>query len=123
MSIEIKQIGITSFQQGTWGRVYIDYVEGGQEKFAFKNWLEFVEKNFSGSGSFESEPAYTWFSSMETTEDYMAVLEGEYDDLYLTPERHKLKYGTPSKILMTLIQDIDSNLMQDINNRRGWFNK
>ena len=123
MAIEIKQIGITEAKAATWGRVFIDYIEEGEQKFAFKNWIKFEERNFDGSGSFENESAYTWFDKKETTEDYMSVLEGEYDFKFLTPAKYKLSYGTPSKILKRLIRDIDAGLMEDINNRRGWFNE
>ncbi|AEA43695.1 hypothetical protein [Fluviicola taffensis] len=122
MAIEIIQIGITEAQESTWGRVYIDYKEDGVYKFAFKNWIKFEERNFDGNGSFGTEPAYTWFKSRKVTTDYMAVLEGEYDNLFLTADRYKSDYGTPSKILIRLINDLDRGLMEDINNRRGWFN-
>lgn len=123
MGIEIKQIGITEAKGATWGRVFVDYIENNETKFAFKNWIKFEEKNFNGSGTFEAEPAYTTFVSKETTDDYMSVLEGEYDNLFLTPDKYKEQYGTPSKILMKLIQDLDNGLMEDIKKRRGWYNK
>lgn len=123
MAIEIKQIGITEAKASTWGRVFIDYLEDGVEKFAFKNWIKFEERNFEGAGTFESEPAFTWFDKSEMTEDYMSVLEGEYDFMFLTPAKYKLEYGTPSKILKRLINDLDKGLMEDINKRRGWFNE
>ena len=53
----------------------------------------------------------------------MAVLEGEYDNLFLTPHKYKEDYGTPSKILIDLIRDIDDGLVDDIKSRRGWYNK
>lgn len=123
MAIEIKQIGITEAKGATWGRVFMDYIQDGETKFAFKNWIKFQEKNYTGNGSFETEPAFTTFNSQEITEDYMAVLEGEYDNMFLTPHKYKGDYGTPSKILMNLIQDIDEGLVDDIKSRRGWFNK
>ncbi|WP_306642379.1 hypothetical protein [Sanyastnella coralliicola] len=124
MSIEIIQIGISEQKDRTWGRVYIDYSEDGENKFIFRNYLKFEKKNFSGDGSFENEVAYTWFDSMETTMDYMAVLEGEYDTMRLTSNpKYRLLYGTPSKLLKSLIEDLDNNLMDDINKRRGWYNK
>lgn len=123
MAIEIKQVGITEAKASTWGRVFIDYSENGVERFAFKNWIKFDEKNFDGAGSFKQGPAYTWFDKNESTPDYMAVLEGEYDFMFLTPAKYKADYGTPSKILMRLINDLDKGLMEDINRRRGWFNE
>lgn len=123
MAIEIEQIGITEAKESTWGRVFIDYTQDGQQKFAFKNWIKFAERNFDGVGSFENESAYTWFDKKETTEDYMAVLEGESDFKTLTPTKYKSSFGTPSKILKSLIKDLDAGLMEDINNRRGWFNE
>ena len=123
MSIEIKQVGITLMKERTWGRVYVDYTENGQDKFIFRNYLNFDKKNFSGLGSFEHEPAYTWFDSEETTTEYEAVLEGEYDNLHLTPSNHKIKHGTPSKLLRSLLSDLDQGFLDDIDKRRGWYNK
>lgn len=123
MAIEIKQIGITEAKDATWGRVFMDYTENGENKFAFKNWIRFNEKNFHGNDSFTMEPAFTWFDKREVTDDYMAVLEGEYDFMFLTPTKYKNDYGTPSKILKRLIADIDSGLMEDISKRRGWYNE
>jgi hypothetical protein len=123
MSITIEQIGITTLQERTWGRVYVDYTQDGQSKFIFRNYIYFEKKNFSGQGSFEIEVAYTWFDEQETTQDYEAVLEGEYDYMYLTPENHKVEYGTPSVILRSLIQDIDQGFLDEIDTRRGWFKK
>jgi hypothetical protein len=123
MSIEIVQIGITEIQDATWGRVYIDYKEDDVYKFVFKNWIKFEEHNFNGAGSFGTEPAFTWFTSRQITTDYMAVIEGEYDDLVLTPSNHRASYGTPSKIVIHLLNDLDMGIMEDINNRRGWINK
>ena len=121
--IDILKIGITEAKDSTWGRVFIDYVENGEKKFAFKNWIKFEERNFEGSGSFNSETAFTWFDKKEVTDDFMSVLEGEYDFMFLTPAKYKEEYGTPSKILKRLISDIDRGLMEDINNRRGWYNE
>lgn len=123
MAIEIVQIGITEAKESTWGRVFIDYKENGEYKFAFKNWVKFDEHNYNGQGSFGTEPAFTWFASRQVTTDYMAVLEGEYDNLYLTPSHHRSNYGTPSKILLNLLAELDKGLVEDINKRRGWFNK
>ena len=123
MAIEIKQVGITEAKAATWGRVYIDYIEDGEKKFAFKNWIKFKESNFEGGGSFLNEPAYTFFDKSETTVEFMSVLEGEYDFMFLTQSKYKSDYGTPSKILKRLINDIDEGLMEDINKRRGWFNE
>lgn len=123
MAIEIIQIGITEAKEATWGRVFIDYKENGEYKFAFKNWIKFEERNFNGNGSFGTEPAFTWFNKREITSDYMSVLEGEYDFMFLTPAKYKSNYGTPSKILRKLISDLDKGLMEDINSRRGWFNE
>lgn len=118
--IEIKQVGITTFQApNTWGRVFVDYVENGEEKFIFKNFIKFEEKNFNGPGSFKVEPAFGYHKEYEITADYMSVLEGEYDNIYLTAPKYKDKYGTPSKILNKLIQDLDNNLFEDVKNRRG----
>ena len=44
MGIEIKQIGITEAKGATWGRVFVDYIENNETKFAFKNWIKFVSK-------------------------------------------------------------------------------
>ena len=53
--------------------------------------------------------------------DFREVLNGNYDKMYLTPERHRLKYGTPSKILEQLLIDIEDGSCQDVETRRGWF--
>ena len=122
--IEIKQVGITEQKEKTWGRIYIDYIEDGAQKFAFRNYLYFEKRNFKGSDSFTTDPAYTWFNSKELVEDYMTVLEGEYDNKKLTlNSSHKGQYGTPSKLLASLIKDIDNGLWDDIVNRRGWYNE
>lgn len=123
MAIEIIQIGITEAKESTWGRVFVDYKENGEYKFIFKNWIKFEEHNFKGPGSFGTEPAYTWFDSRRITDEYMRVIEGEYDNLYLTPPNQRANYGTPSKILLHLLNDLDRGLVEEINNRRGWFNK
>jgi hypothetical protein len=53
----------------------------------------------------------------------MSILEGEYDFMFLTPSKYKAEYGTPSKILKRLIKDLDEGFMEDINQRRGWYNQ
>jgi hypothetical protein len=122
--MELLRVGITTYQESTWGRVYVDYQDAdGNVKFIFRNYLKFVKKNFSGFGTFNSEPAFTWFNEQEITADYEAVLEGEYDFMYLTPANHKTKYGTPSELLRSLITDLDEGLMESIDKRRGWFKK
>jgi len=123
MNIEIKEIGITTFQGNTWGRVHINYTKDGSDKYAFKNHIYGKENNFSGEGLFQNDPAFTQFKENEITHDYLSVLEGEYDYMYLTPEKYQSDSGTPSKILMSLIEDIDSGLLRDINERRGWYKK
>ncbi len=121
MSIEIKQVGITEQKERTWGRVYVDYVENGINKFAFKNWIYFKEENFIGDGSFENESAYTWFDSRKVIHNYEDVLDGLHDRMSLTSSNHKSDYGTPSKILLKLIQDLDGGFGNDIGGRRGWY--
>jgi len=121
MAIEIRKIGITVAQERTWGRVYMDYIENKEEKFIFRNYLKFEKKNFSGAGSFEKDSTFKWFEKSEITEDYMSVLEEEYDFMDLTSDRYKAEYGTPSKILKSLIEDVDQNLMDDIAIRKGWY--
>ena len=121
-NITIKQVGITEQKERTWGRVYVDYSEDGEDKFAFKNWLKFAEKTFEGDGSFETEPAYTTFDSKRIVEDFEDVLDGLHDRLVLTTNSKYTKdYGTPSKILFKLIQDLDAGLAKDISERRGWY--
>ena len=119
MAIEIIQIGITEPKERTWGRVYIDYVEDGSKKFAFKNYIQFNEKNFEGIGSFEDDATFKWFDKVEVDDDYDRVLDGEYDFKTLTPDNYKKDFGTPSIILKSLIICINGKLMQDINERRG----
>ena len=119
MGVEIKKVGITEGKQATWGRVFVDYCEKGENKFAFRNWVKFEELNYHGDGSFECEAAYTWFDSKKVTNDIESVIEGEYDHLSLTSSKYKEQYGTPSKILLSLLEDIDNGFTDDIKNRRG----
>ena len=119
MEVEIKKIGITEGKQATWGRVFVDYCEKGENKFAFRNWLKFEELNYLGEGSFEDEAAYTWFDSKKVTNNVESVIEGEYDYLSLTSSKYKEQYGTPSKILESLLNDIENGLVDDVKNRRG----
>lgn len=63
----------------------------------------FKKKNISSSGGFKNEPAFTWFEEKKITFDFEFVLEVEYDFMVLTPWNHKDDYGTPSKLLHSLI--------------------
>lgn len=118
--IEIKQVGVTVMQEITWGRVYVDYVENGKAKFIFKNWIYFQEKTFTGNGSFEDEPAFAWFNNSRIS-DYKTVLNGDLDNMRLTPLNHRSSYGTPSKILKLLLDEIGKNGGLDVSSRRGWY--
>lgn len=121
-TINISAIHITTFQNRTWGRVYVQYEMNGQLFYAFKNFLEFKEINYIGDGDLKSEPAFTWFEPKNhfsfSLED---VLAGKADDLYLTSAQWKKQYGTPSILLKRLLIDIYSNNLTPVEHRRGWF--
>jgi len=120
--MQIKSVHITTFQQNTWGRVYICFEKDNQIFYAFKNFITFVEHNFIGDGSLDNEPAFTWFENSKRF-DYTIeqVLEGEADLLKLTPPKWKDRYGTPSVLLKRLLIDIYSNNLTPVDHRRGWF--
>ncbi|MCU4177896.1 hypothetical protein [Carboxylicivirga sp. N1Y90] len=120
MKITIKQVGITEFQQRTWGRVYINFVVDGIEGYASKEWQFFKERNFAGKGQFQEEPSYAWFNET-CIADADKVLDGQYDHLNLTPDKYKTAYGTPSKILAKLITDVEDENIEDVDKRRGWY--
>lgn len=123
--LKILSISITTFQESTWGRVYVQYEKDNQLLFAFKNWIKFDEKTYFGSGSLENEPAYSWFllENRHVFNDYTVVLDEKADHLYLTPERHREQYGVPSKILKRLLIEIKANAVQKVENRRGWYSR
>lgn len=55
---------------------------------------------------------------------YIDVLDGIYDNLTLTiKSKHTIEYGTPSTILISLIEDLNYVLAKDIRERRGWYKK
>ncbi len=122
--MRIQSIHITTFQESTWGRVYVQYEQNGEQFYVFKNWLKFEEKVFKGEGDLMDEPAYTWFTDANrqvfTEQD---VLSGKADGLYLTPPKWKEEYGTPSKILKRLLIELKANIGEPVANRRGWFEK
>jgi hypothetical protein len=120
--MQITTIHITTYQERTWGRVYVSYQHEGQSFFAFKNFIRFVEHNFIGDGQIENEPSYTWVVEEKryafTVEE---VLAGQADHLCLTPEKHMATYGTPSTLLKRLLIDIYSGNLTPVAHRRGWF--
>lgn len=122
---KIQSINITEYQQATWGRVYVQYEKNNQLFFAFKNWIKFGEKTYKGIGTLEDEPAYNWFepNKRHIYTQYEDVLNGCADQLYLTPEKYRDEYGTPSKILKRLLIEIKANIGEPVENRRGWFLK
>lgn len=123
--IEILKVGITEQKGDTWGRIYVDYIQDGVEKYIFRNYIHFEEKNYQGLGSFEKEVAFAFFRVSTIEPDYRRVIEGEHDNnLVLTQNpRYKKAYGTPSTLLQSLLDAIDKDLGEDVRNRRGWFNK
>jgi hypothetical protein len=110
-------------QDKTWGRIYIQYEINGQLYFIFKNWLKFKEHTFKGCGDLRDEPSYNWFLEDRRHEyvDLEAVKSGAADHLFLTPEKYRKEYGTPSKILKRLFIELMANLGEPIQSRRGWF--
>lgn len=118
-------VGVTTFQEKTWGRVYVQYEKNGVLLFAFKNWIKSDEKTYYGTGKLDDEPAYNWFSLENRTvfNRFQEVLNGAADHLFLTPLNYKEKYGTPSVILERLLIEIRANDYQKVENRRGWYNR
>lgn len=120
--MQIKSIHVTTFQQSTWGRVYVTFEKENQLFYAFKNFIDFVEHNYIGDGELESEPAFSWFEiDKRYTFTKEEVLSGKADNLFLTPDSRKSLYGTPSKLLKRLLIDIYSNNLTPVEKRRGWF--
>lgn len=123
--MQIQSIHITTYQESTWGRVYIQYQQNGQQFYIFKNWLVYNEKVYKGIGDVVEEPAYNWFTenNRHVFTNYKDVLEGKADDLYLTQPKYKDEYGTPSKILKRLLIELKANIAEPVEHRRGWFNR
>lgn len=122
MIMHIKSVYITTFQQSTWGRVYVCFEKDNQLFYAFKNFINFAEHNFLGGGEIIDEPAFHWFSEEKRFEfSDNEVLEGKADHLFLTPDKYKQLYGTPSILLKRLLIDIYSNNLTPVEKRRGWF--
>jgi hypothetical protein len=120
--MQITAIHITTFQQSTWGRVYVQYEKNGQKLYAFKNFIHFKEVNYIGDGELINEPAYSWFNNGNRfTFSLEDVLSGKADQLYLTPPNWKKQYGTPSVLLKRLLIDIYSENLTPVEHRRGWF--
>lgn len=136
MQITIKSVHITEQQDRTWGRVYIQYEQNGQNFYIFKNWLYFDEKTFKGLGNLCEESSelnsdenehhvYLWFSKEKrhVFQNYKEVLQGKADHLNLTSELYKLKYGTPSTILKRLLIELRANIGEPVEHRKGWFQR
>ena len=136
MQITIKSIHITEYQQATWGRVYVQYEQDNQELFVYKNWLQFVEKTFKDVGSLtidtsakaedgRSKHVYFWFEANKrhVYKNYKDVLDGKADHLYLTSEKYRKEYGTPSIILKRLLIELKASLDEPAKNREGWFKR
>ncbi len=120
--MQLKSVFITTYQERTWGRVYVCFEKDNQLFYAFKNFIQFVEHNFLGGGELMEEPAYNWFSEEKRFEfSYEEVLSGNADHLFLTPDKYKQQYGTPSILLKRLLIDIRSNNVTPVAKRRGWF--
>lgn len=136
MSITIKSVHITEYQQATWGRVYVQYEQDGKELFIFKNWIQFEEKTYKDTGSLtidksekledgRSKHVYFWFepNKRHVFSNYKDVLVGNADSIYLTNEKYRKEYGTPSIILKRLLIELRANLGEPAENRKGWFNR
>lgn len=120
--MQIKSVFITTYQERTWGRVYVCFEKDNQLFYAFKNFIQFVEHNFLGGGELIYEPAFNWFSEEKRLEfSFEEVLSGDADHLFLTPDKYKQQYGTPSILLKRLLIDIRSNNLTPVEKRRGWF--
>lgn len=113
---------ITTYQEKTWGRVFVTFEKEGKNYFAFKNFINFEELNYFGTEELQDEPAFSWFLE-ENRHEFTPkeVLEGKADHLFLTPEKHKHAFGTPSKLLKRLLIDIAANNLVPIEKRRGWY--
>ncbi len=136
MQITIKSIHITEYQQATWGRVYIQYEQDNQELFIYKNWIQFAEKTYKDVGSLttdtseilddgRSKHVYFWFEANKrhVYNNYQDVLDGKADGLYLTSEKYRKEYGTPSIILKRLLIELRANSGEPAENRKGWFQR
>lgn len=123
-AIIIKSVNVTTLQDETWGRLYIQYEIDGQLYFIFKNWLKSKEHTFKGLGDLLTEPSYSWFkeSNRNVYTDVEFVKSGYADNLLLSPEKYKEKFGTPSKILKRLLIELRANFGEPVEMRRGWFN-
>jgi hypothetical protein len=120
--MQIKSVYITLYQERTWGRVYVCFEKENQMFYAFKNFINFNEHNFLGGGEIIDEPAFNWFSEEKRFEfSVEEVISGNADHLFLTPDKYKQQYGTPSNLLKRFLIDIRSNNLTPIEKRRGWF--
>ncbi len=120
--MKTKSIFITTYQVKTWGRVYVCFEKDSHIFYAFKNFINFSEYSFLGGGELIDEPAFNWFSQEKRFEfSEEEVLSGKADHLFLTPDKHKQFYGTPSILLKRLLIDIYSNNLTPVEKRRGWF--
>lgn len=136
MSITIKSVHVTEYQQATWGRVYVQYEQDDKVLFIFKNWIQFEEKTYKDVGSLtidkseklddgRSKHVYFWFepAKRHIFDNYKEVLNGKADHLYLTSDKYKKEYGTPSLILKRLLIELRANLGESAENRKGWFKR
>ena len=120
--MQLKSVFVTTYQERTWGRVYVCFEKDERLFYAFKNFINFEEHNFLGGGELLDEPAFNWFSDEKRFEFSLEeVLSGAADHLFLTPDKYKQQYGTPSILLKRLLIDIRSNNLTPVEKRRGWF--
>ena len=120
--MHINSIYITTYQERTWGRLYVSFEKEGQQYYAFKNFLNFSEHNYIGTGNVDNEPCFSWFVEQNRhTFSVEEVIKGNADYLYLTPEKYRVQYGTPSILLKRLLIDIYSNNLTPVEHRRGWY--
>jgi hypothetical protein len=120
--MQLKSIFITTYQEKTWGRIYVCFENDNHIFYAFKNFINFSEYSFLGGGDLIDEPAFNWFSKEKRFEfSEEEVLSGKADNLFLTPDKYKYLYGTPSLLLKRLLIDIYSNNLTPVEKRRGWF--
>lgn len=120
--MQLKSVFVTTYQERTWGRVYVCFEKDERLFYAFKNFINFEEHNFLGGGELLDEPAFNWFSDEKRFEFSLEeVLSGAADHLFLTPDKYKQQFGTPSLLLKRLLVDIYSNNLTPVAKRRGWF--
>lgn len=123
MGVKILKVGITEKKQNTWGRLYVDFLDNGEKKFLYRNFIYGEAETYVGDGSFEKEVSFEWFDSKKIISDVDDVLDGLHNSLFLCEKRYQNLGGIPSKILLEVMADLDAGLARHVGERRGWYKK